>query len=171
MADNVFVDELEDSCEPVPAKTAKGGTRVSREGAERAMQTRPTSWVPPELLPEITWEAGYAYRWIRAETNGHDDAKNMSAKAREGWEPVAAEEQQRAAKYFGGNKKRGMDTIEFGGLVLCKRPKEFNEQRYTYYRTKTADQTRAVDQNLMKQNDSRMPLFRDNRTSVSVGIN
>ena len=171
MADNVFVDELEDSDPPVQAKTVKGGARVSREGTERAMHARPTSWAPPELLPEITWEAGYVYRWIRAETHGQDDAKNMSAKAREGWEPVAAEEQPRAAKYFGGNKKRGMDTIEFGGLVLCKRPKEFNEQRHAYYQSKTAEQTRAVDQNLMKQNDSRMPLFRDSRTTVSVGTN
>lgn len=164
MAGNVFTDELEGAEVPKPSNAA----RASRETQERAMQTRPMSWTPPELLPEIDREPGYEYRWVRAETNGMSDPKNMSAKAREGWEPESEESQPRAAKFF-GTDKRGAGVVEYGGLVLCKRPIEFGQQRTAYYRNATHEQTRAVDNNLMKQNDPRMPLFRESNTKVSFG--
>lgn len=163
---NVFTDELDDSTPAPKGKAAQA--RASREVDERANTMRPTSWKPPELLPEIEVMPGYEVRWCRAEAAGKADPKNMSSKAREGWEPVSAEEQPRAAMHFSSGT-RGMDTIEFGGLVLCKRPKEFGQQRTAYYRSKTLDQTRAVDQNLMKQNDARMPLFREAQTQVKIG--
>lgn len=164
MADNVFTDELEDTPKIKPTNA-----RASREAEARDNNTRPTSWKPPELLPEIEEMPGYEVRWCRAEAAGRADPKNMSSKAREGWEPVSSEEQPRAAMHFSSNARSASGTIEFGGLVLCKRPVEFGQQRTAYYRAKTLDQTRAVDQNLMKQNDSRMPLFRENNTQVKIG--
>lgn len=167
MADNVFIDELEDAT-PAP-KGKPVSARTSREASARDNNTRPTSWKPPELLPEIEEMPGYEVRWCRSEYAGRADPKNMSSKSREGWEPVTAEDQPRAAMHFSSNARSDSGTIEFGGLVLCKRPVEFGQQRTAYYRAKTLDQTRAVDQNLMKQNDARMPLFRESSSRVEKG--
>jgi hypothetical protein len=64
---------------------------------------------------------------------------------------------------------RFKDNIEIGGLLLCKTPTEFVEQRNAYYAKQSASQTDAVDNNLMRQSDPRMPLFKENKSSTSFG--
>ena len=66
-------------------------------------------------------------------------------------------------------RNAGNNPLEIGGLLLCKIPKEFMEQRAAFYKKASADQINAVDNSFMQQNDSRMPLFKDNRTSVTFG--
>ena len=61
------------------------------------------------------------------------------------------------------------DGIEIGGLLLCKTPVEFVKQRRDYYAKQTSAQTEAVDNNLMRQNDPRMPLFKERKSSTSFG--
>ena len=61
------------------------------------------------------------------------------------------------------------DGIEIGGLLLCKTPVEFVKQRRDYYAKQTLSQTEAVDNNLMRQNDPRMPLFKERKSSTSFG--
>ena len=67
--------------------------RLKRELDNRNQQERPKQWQQPELLPEPDREPGYAYRWIRVSTLQQADARNLSTKLREGWEPVRIEEQ------------------------------------------------------------------------------
>jgi len=143
-------------------------TRVPREVSNRQQSMRPEAWKPPELLPEPDKQPGFAYRWIRVATNGQADPRNLSAKLREGWEPVRAEEQPKFDMLVDPNS-RYKDNIEIGGLLLCKTPKEFVDQRNAHFAKLTLSQTEAVDNNLMRQSDARMPLFKENKSSSSFG--
>ena len=143
-------------------------SKLTRELTTRAVSERPKQWMPPELLPEPDKQAGYAYRWIRVSMLNQADPRNLSAKMREGWEPVAIEEQPKFKLLLDPNS-RFKDNIEIGGLLLCKAPEEFVNQRSEYYRNQTQSQTEAVDNNLMRQSDPRMPLFKERKSSHSFG--
>jgi hypothetical protein len=134
----------------------------------RVVTERPKQWMPPELLPEPDKQAGFAYRWIRVSTLGQADPRNLSAKIREGWEPVRVEEQPKFQLLIDPDS-RYKDNIEIGGLLLCKAPEELVGQRAAYYNSQTQAQTEAVDNNLMRQSDPRMPLFKERKSSSSFG--
>lgn len=142
--------------------------RIKRELESRAVSERPKQWMPPELLPEPDKEAGYEYRWIRVSMMGKQDGRNVSTKLREGWEPVKLEEQPQF-KLLTDPDTRFENGIEIGGLLLCKAPKEFVQQRQEYYAKQNQAQAEAVDNNLMRQSDARMPLFKERKSSTSFG--
>jgi hypothetical protein len=142
--------------------------KKTRELETRAVSERPQQWANPELLPEPDKQAGYAYRWIRVATLNSPDPRNLSSKLREGWEPCRIEEQPKF-QLLVDPQSRYKDNIEIGGLLLCKTPEEFIDQRNAYYATQTAAQTDAVDSNLMRQSDPRMPLFKEGKSSTSRG--
>ena len=142
--------------------------RLTRELDTRVEVERPTHWAPPELLPEPDKQAGYAYRWIRVSSLNQADPRNLSAKLREGWEPVRIEEQPKFQMLVDPNS-RFKDNIEIGGLLLCKTPDEFVGQRNKHYRIQAESQMDAVDNNLMRQNDPRMPLFNEKKSTVTFG--
>ena len=142
--------------------------REKRDLTTRASTTRPTKWMPPQLLPDPTPEPGYAYRWIRISTLNKDDATNVSSKLREGWEPVRASDHPEI-RIFGTDDKRFPDSVQVGGLMLCKTPIEFAEQRDAYYREQADMQMQSVDNTYMRENDPRMPMFKERRTEVTFG--
>ena len=131
--------------------TTKAASRITRELDNRELTERPKAWRPPELLPEPDKEAGYSYRWIRVSMLNQPDPRNLSAKLREGWEPVRIEEQPKF-KLLVDPDGRYKDNIEIGGLLLCKTPTEFVEQQQKYY----ADMTR-------------MPIFKEGKSTSSFG--
>jgi hypothetical protein len=140
--------------------------KTPRSIETRATTERPKAWTPPELLPEPDKQPGFAYRWIRVSTLNTADPRNISAKQREGWEPVKLEEQPQFQLMVDPNS-RFKDNVEVGGLLLCKTPIEFVEQRNAYYQKQAEGQLQSVDNNLMRQNDPRMPLFKESKSSVS----
>jgi hypothetical protein len=142
--------------------------RIPREVDTRQQDERPKQWQAPELLPEPDKQAGFAYRWIRVSMLNSADPRNLSSKLREGWEPVRAEEQPKF-QLLVDPESRYKDNIEIGGLLLCKTPIELVEQRTEYYEKQTQSQTDAVDNNLMRQNDPRMPLFNERKSTTSFG--
>ena len=142
--------------------------RLERELQNRTMQERPKQWQQPELLPEPDKQAGYAYRWIRISTLNQSDPRNLSAKLREGWEPVRVEEQPKFQLLIDPNS-RFKDNIEIGGLLLCKTPIEFVEQRNKFYSDQANAQMKAVENTLMRQSDPRMPLFNEGKTTSTFG--
>ena len=142
--------------------------KLTRELETREFSERPKQWMPPELLPEPDKQAGYAYRWIRTSTMNQADPRNLSAKLREGWEPVMLEEQPQF-KLLVDPQSRFKDNVEIGGLLLCKSPEEFVDQRNRYYAAQAEAQMEAVDNTLMRQNDPRMPLFNERKTTNSFG--
>ena len=96
------------------------------------------------------------------------DPRNLSAKLREGWEPVSVEEQPKF-RLLADPNSRFKDNIEVGGLLLCKTPTEFVQQRNDHFAKVTQSQTDAVDNSFMRQSDARMPLFQERKSSSSFG--
>ena len=141
---------------------------VTRELDRRTSHERPKSWQPASLLPEPDKQPGYAYKWIRISTQNTPDANNLSAKLREGWVPVRIEEQPHMHLLPVPNSQF-TDCVEIGGLLLCKIPEELMEQRKRYFSDKNRSQMESVDNNFMRENDQRMPLINEKRTSVSFG--
>ena len=143
-------------------------TRLPRDMQSRERSERPKSWRPPELLPQIDQDPNYSYRYVRSSTMGTPDPMNISTKFREGWEPVKASEHPEAFVMPDPNS-RFKDAIEAGGLILCKTPKQFTEDRDAYYQEQTEQAMASVDNNFMRENDPRMPLFKDKKTKVTFG--
>lgn len=137
--------------------------RKTREQAER-----PKVWQPASTLPEPDKQRGYVYRWVRVSSLGQADPRNISAKLREGWEPVRIEEQPKFQMLVDPDS-RFKDNIEVAGLLLCKAPKELMEQRKEYFARKNQDQMDSVDNNFMRENDPRMPLFKERSSKTSFG--
>ena len=142
--------------------------KLARELDTRDLAERPKQWQQPELLPEPDKQPGYAYRWIRVSTMNAADPRNLSAKLREGWEPVRIEEQPKFQLLVDPNS-RYKDNIEVGGLLLCKTPSDFVAQRNQHFAAQTQSQTDAVDNSFMRQSDARMPLFQERKSSSSFG--
>jgi hypothetical protein len=145
-----------------------GNNRITRELESREVTERPKQWQLPELLPEPDRQAGFSYRWIRVSTLNAADPRNLSAKLREGWEPVRLEEQPKFQLLADPNS-RFKDNIEIGGLLLCKTPTELVEQRNAHFANQAQNQTEAVDNNLMRQSDPRMPLFNERKSTTTFG--
>jgi hypothetical protein len=143
-------------------------TRLARELDTRETQERPKQWAPAETLPEPDKQPGFAYRWIRISTLDKADPRNLSGKLREGWEPVKVSEQPKFQLLIDPNS-RFKDNVEIGGLLLCKTPEEFVEQRNKHFEAQTQAQTTAIDNSFMRENDVRMPLFSERKSSTSFG--
>jgi hypothetical protein len=143
--------------------------RTTRELDLRDNNQRVKSWAPPTLLPTPAPQDGYSFRWIRLSTLNQADPTNLSAKLREGWEPVRASDHPEMMLHGTDVNERFKDNVVIGGLILCKTPTEFVEQRNAYYQQQTDNQTQSVDNNFMRESDPRMPLFRDRKSSVSFG--
>tara|TARA_R100001224_G_scaffold26423_2_gene14136 strand:+ start:7535 stop:8029 length:495 start_codon:yes stop_codon:yes gene_type:complete len=143
--------------------------RTPRSAENRAEKARLKPWQPPSLLDAPDAPEGYVYRWIRESMVGQEDKANMSKRIREGWEPVRAEDHPEfEAPTVEDGRHAGV--IGVGGLILAKMPIEIVEQRREYYRKMASDQMEAVDSNLMRESDSRMPISKPNRkTQVTFG--
>ena len=142
--------------------------RMTRELDTREKMERPKQWMPPQLLPDPNPEDGYAFRWIRIASLGKDDATNISGKLREGWEPVRASDHPEI-RLFNATTAKFPDSIEVGGLLLCKTPVEFTVQRDAYYRQQAEAQMQSVDNTYMRENDPRMPMFKERKSTVTFG--
>jgi len=142
--------------------------RTSRDLDTRETRERPKQWMPPKLLPDPNPEDGYAFRWIRIASLGKDDATNYSSKLAEGWEPVKASDHPEI-RLFATAQNKFPDSIEVGGLLLCKTPVEFAEQRDAYYRQQAEAQMQSVDNTFMRENDPRMPMFKERSSKVTFG--
>ena len=117
--------------------------RLARELETRETAHRASRWEQPTGLPTPQPEEGYSFRWVRTALLGQFDPTNTSAKFREGWEPVKAESQPHM-HVFSDPNSRFKGNIEIGGLLLCKIPKEFMEQRAAFYNKASSDQITAL---------------------------
>jgi hypothetical protein len=140
--------------------------RINRELETREKTVRKRSWQRPEVLPSPTPEPGYVYRWIRTSNQGTIDPTNVSSKLREGWEPVKASNHPEITLVTIENENF-KDNVVIGGLMLCKAPQELVEERTEYYKQQSDNQIHSVDNNLMRENDPRMPLFNDRKSKVT----
>ena len=144
--------------------------RTRRTEETREKEVRTTSWKPAHDLPVPEPIDGYGFRWIRVAMMGTPDPANMARARREGWVPCkASDHPEISADFAAFGLAPASDLIEIGGLVLCKAPTELLAQRDAYYADMTQKQTQSVDNNFMRDNDPRMPLFREGKSKVSFG--
>ena len=149
-------------------KTQTNNKLPSRESETREKSSRRKPWAPPSQLDAPPAPAGFKHRWIRAETVGQIDNKNISAKLREGWEFVRADEYPDmewpsidSGKYNG--------VIAVGGLMLARIPEETVAQRNAYFQQLTKDKDEAIANDPLKDQHPSMPVSSESRSRVSFG--
>ncbi len=138
--------------------------RSNRDSKSRDKSAR-TVYVPPSNLPDPTPDPDYTFRWVATHVLGQPLANNVSLQMRDGYEPVKAVDHPELALF--GNNASG--NVEIGGLMLCKAPKERIEARDEYYKKQSQNQMDSVDNHFMRNNDPRMPLFADRKSTTSRG--
>ena len=143
--------------------------KTSRANDTRSKSERPKVWVPPSSLDAPPAPDGFRYRWIRAESVGFQDTKNIASRLREGYELVRAEEVENASDYPVLDEGRYKGVIGVGGLLLAKVPTEIAKQRQEYMSRRHSERSDAVNNDLMKEQDKRMPINVDRQTRVTFG--
>jgi len=143
--------------------------KTSRANQTRSKSERPKVWVPPSSLDAPPAPDGFRYRWIRAESHGFQDTKNISSRIREGYELVRAEEVENASDYPVLDEGKYKGVIGVGGLLLAKVPIEIAKQRQAYMARRHEDRSDAVENDLMKEQDERMPINVERQTRVTFG--
>ena len=142
---------------------------TSRASQTRSKSERPKVWVPPSSLDAPPAPDGFRYRWIRAETVGFQDTKNITGRLREGYELVRAEEVQNASDYPVVEDGKYKGVIGVGGLLLAKVPEEIAKQRTDYYANLAKGQDEAVEHDLLKEQHKSMPINVDRQSRVTFG--
>ena len=139
-----------------------------RTAQTRAKTSRAQPWRPPSTLDAPPAPEGFVHRWVRESVMGYDDKKNLSARLREGFELVRADEYPDfEAPTLHDGKHAGV--IGVGGLVLARFPKETREERNNFYRAKAKDQITAVDNDLMREQHPSMPIENNRQSRVTFG--
>ena len=142
--------------------------KTSRASAARVKQEKPKVWTPPSSLDAPPAPDGYRHRWIRAESMGMEDTKNMSGKIRSGWELVRADEYP-DHDYTSLNEGIYAGVIGVGGLLLARIPEEVAKSREDYFQRVTKDRNDALDNDVMKEQHPSMPINQDRQTRVTFG--
>ena len=136
----------------------------------REKTSRKKEWTQPSSLDAPPAPDGYRHKWIRAETMGFDDSKNISGKFRSGWELVRADSYQ-DLDYPTINSGKYQGMIGVGGLLLARIPEEIAKSREEYFNNMTRDANEAIDNDLMKEQHPSMPIDSDRQTRVTFGGN
>ena len=147
----------------------KDKTKTSRANDTRIKSERPKVWVPPSSLDAPPAPDGFRYRWIRAEVIGFQDTKNITGRIREGYELVRAEEIENASDYPVLEEGKYKGVIGVGGLLLAKVPIEIAKQRQAYMTGRHQERSEAVNNDLMKEQDQRMPINIERQSRVTFG--
>ena len=147
----------------------KQDNKTSRANQTRSKTERPKVWVPPSSLDAPPAPDGFRYRWIRAESMGFDDTKNIQGRLRSGYELVRAEEIENASDYpvIESGKYKGM--IGVGGLLLAKVTEEIAQARTDYVKKRADGLDEAVTHDLMREQHKSMPINVDRQSRVTFG--
>jgi len=146
----------------------KDDTKTSRASQTRQKTERPKVWTPPSSLDAPPAPDGFRHRWIRAESLGFQDSKNISGRLRSGYELVRADE-YKDTDYPVVTEGKYKGVIGVGGLVLARVPEEIAKQRTEYYQRQTEGQTEAVEHDLMKEEHKSMPIDVNRQSRVTFG--
>ena len=140
----------------------------SRESENRSKRERPKVWTPPSQLDAPPAPNGFKHRWIRAEAVGQMDQKNVSAKLREGWEFVRADEYPEM-EWPSIDSGRYEGVIAVGGLMLARIPNEIVDQRKAYFAKQTQDKDDAITNDPLKDQHPSMPISKERSSRVTFG--
>ena len=142
--------------------------KTSRASQTRAKTAQKAVWTPPSSLDAPPAPAGYHHRWIRAETMGFTDTKNVAGRLRSGYELVRADAYP-GSDYPVMTEGKYKGIIGVGGLLLARIPEEIVKARDEFFRKITQDRDTAVEQDLMKEQHPSMPINAERQTRVTFG--
>jgi hypothetical protein len=146
----------------------KDDIKTSRASQTRSETERPKVWTPPSSLDAPPAPDGFRHRWIRAESLGFQDTKNISGRLRSGYELVRADEYP-DSDYPVVHDGKYKGIIGVGGLLLARIPEELAKQRTDYYANLAKGQDEAVDNDLLKEQHKSMPINVDRQSRVTFG--
>ena len=146
----------------------KDDIKTSRASQTRAKTEKPKVWTPPSSLDAPPAPDGFHHRWIRAESMGFDDTKNMSGKLRSGYELVRADEYP-GSQYPVMTEGKYKGVIGVGGLLLARISEEIVQARDEYFRKITQDKDDAIESDLMKEQHPGMPINAERQSRVTFG--
>ena len=141
---------------------------TSRAAGTRTKTERPKEYKPPSSLDAPAAPDGFRHRWIRAESMGFNDSKNIHGRLRSGYELVRADEYSDGESYPIVMDGKYAGVIGVGGLLLARIPEELAQSRVDYQKRQTEGQDEAVENDLLKDQDKRMPM-KFERSSKNFG--
>ena len=142
--------------------------RTSRASQTREKTARKKVWTPPSSLDAPPAPTGFQHRWIRVESMGFQDTKNVAGRLRSGYELVRADEYPESSyPIVEDGKYKGV--IGVGGLVLARVPEEIAKSRQEYYTDMHDEKVKAVDNDLMKEQHPDMPINIERQSRVTFG--
>jgi hypothetical protein len=146
----------------------KQDTKTSRAADTRTKTERPKEYKPPSSLDAPPAPNGFRHRWIRAESVGFQDSKNIYGRLREGYELVRADE-YKDSDYPVVTEGKYAGVIGVGGLLLARIPEELAQQRVDYQKKLTEGQDEAVETDLLREQHKSMPIDVDRQSRVTFG--
>ncbi len=147
----------------------KDEQKTSRASQTRSKTERPKVWVPPSSLDAPPAPDGFRYRWIRAESMGFEDSKNIQGRLRSGYELVRAEEVENASDYPVVDTGKYKGVIGVGGLLLAKVPDEIAAARTAYVKKRADGMDEAIENDLMREQHKSMPINVERQSRVTFG--
>ena len=149
--------------------TTKGVKTLSRKQETREKDVRPRGWVPPSNLKAPEPPEGFHHRWVRSEYRGMADEKNIIGRLRSGYEFVKSDEypDRMDLPSIADGKYKGV--IGIGGLLLMRCPVEVKEDRDEYFRSLTDTKTKAIENDLHKEEHPAMPIHQERQSRVTFG--
>ena len=142
--------------------------KTPRASQTRSKTERPKVWTPPSALDAPEPPKGFKHRWLRAESLGYDDSKNVQGRIRSGYELVRADEYAEG-QYPSYKEGKYAGIIGHGGLVLARVPEEIVDSRTEYFAQQTKDRNEALDRDLKREQHPSMPIDQKRQTSVTFG--
>ena len=146
----------------------KENKNTSRASQTRSETERPKVWTPPSSLDAPPAPDGVRHRWIRAESLGFQDSKNISGRMRSGYELVRADE-YKDSNYPVVQDGKYKGVIGVGGLLLARVPEEIAKSRANYFAAQARGQDEAVENDLMREEHKSMPIDVDRQSRVTFG--
>ena len=146
----------------------KDENKTSRAAVTRSKTERPKEYKPPSSLDAPPAPDGFRHRWIRAESLGFNDTKNIHGRLRSGYELVRADEYD-SEQYPVVMDGKYAGVIGVGGLLLARIPEELAQSRMDYQRRQTEGQDESVETDLLRDQDKRMPIKIDRNSKHTFG--
>ncbi len=142
--------------------------KTSRAADTREKTERPKQYKPPSSLDAPPAPDGFRHRWIRAESMGFNDSKNIHGRLRSGYELVRADE-YKDSSYPIVTDGKFAGVIGVGGLVLARIPEELAQSRMDYQQRQTEGQDESIENDLLRDQDKRMPIKVDRNSKHTFG--
>ena len=146
----------------------KDENKTSRAAVTRSKTERPKEYKPPSSLDAPPAPDGFRHRWIRAESMGFNDTKNIHGRLRSGYELVRADEYD-TDQYPTVLDGKYAGVIGVGGLLLARIPEELAQSRMDYQQKQTEGQDESVETDLLRDQDKRMPIKIDRNSKHTFG--